>query len=197
MGLSGVSGPFRGAYNTFTFATANIGADYGGANGATKTKHLIWSYTIPAGMDIVIVDAQLYAGTAGAARINIEADGTSIIADTANSARGVALSSAVSVVATPSNSVFGTTTNLTPPAIGSNLAGGRRGHRHDTLVSHHASESGALGLRVSHGPRLGKSAEFGGIGDHRRRRVCVLECHHRVRGRGRGDDLRADTHAGA
>ena len=124
MGLSGVSGPFRGAYNTFTFATANIGADYGGANGATKTKHLIWSYTIPAGMDIVIVDAQLYAGTAGAARINLEADGPSIIADTANSARGVALSSAVSVVATPSNSVFGTTTNLTPPAIGSKLVGG-------------------------------------------------------------------------
>lgn len=121
MGLSSVSGPASGAYNTFSFATANIGAAYGAGGSA---KHLLWSYTIPAGMDIVIVDAQLYAGTAGAARINLEAGGTSIIADTANAVRGVALSSSASVVATPSNSVFGTTTKVVTVATGSYIVGG-------------------------------------------------------------------------
>lgn len=138
MGLSGPVGPFRGAYNTFTFATANIGADYGSSGG---TKSVVWSYTIPAGMDIVIVDAQLWAGTAGAARINIEAGGTSIIADTVNQTRGVALSASASVVATPANSVFGTTTNLTPPAIGSFVVGG-------TALSATASGGGTAAVGI-------------------------------------------------
>lgn len=121
MGLAGVSGPFRGAYNTFGFATETIAAGYGNQG---TTKYTLWSYTIPAGMDIVIVDAQLYAGTAGDGRINLEADGTSIIDDDADAERGVALSAGVTVVATPANAVFGTTTNLTPPAIGAYLVGG-------------------------------------------------------------------------
>lgn len=136
MGLSRSSGPLAGAYNTLGFATANIGAAYGAG-----AKHVLWSYTIPAGMDIVVVDAQLWAGTAGAARINLEAGGTSIISDTANKTRGVALSSSASVVATPANAVFGTTTNLTPPAIGAFIVGG-------TALSATASGGGTAAVGV-------------------------------------------------
>ncbi len=124
MGLSSVSGPLGGAYNTFSFATASAAAN---SPGSGADKHTLWAYTLPAGMDIVIVDIQLYAGAQGTpARVNIEADGTSILSNTVNSAQsqGVGLTTASSVVATPSNATFGTTTKVVTPAIGAYVVGG-------------------------------------------------------------------------
>ncbi len=124
MGLSGTSGPFRGAYNTFVFSTGSAAAS---SPTAGTDKHYLWRYTLPAGMDIVVVDIQLYAGQQGTpARVNIEADGTSILSNTVNSAasQGVGLTTAASVVATPSNAVFGTTTKVVTPAIGAYVVGG-------------------------------------------------------------------------
>jgi hypothetical protein len=116
MGASGVSGPFRGAYNIFTFGTASVGANTG-ALGTIQQN--MWSYTIPAGMDIVVVDAQIYCGAIGTnTRVNLLAGGASILSNTINSATtaGVGLASqgqtvgvGGGVTATISNGVFGTT----------------------------------------------------------------------------------------
>jgi hypothetical protein len=75
MGLAGVSGPFRGAYNILQASTASVGA--GSASGV---QYNMFNWTVPAGMDIEIVDAQVYCATAGTAtRVNILAGGASIL----------------------------------------------------------------------------------------------------------------------
>ena len=116
MGLSGTSGPFRGAYNTFCFGTASIGANTGNLG---PLQQNMWVYTLPAGMDIVIVDAQVFAGRIGTnTRVNLLAGGASILKNGGNSetAHGVGLTamgegsgSFNSTSATISTAVFGTT----------------------------------------------------------------------------------------
>ena len=115
MGLSGVSGPFRGAYNTFCFGTASIGAVTGNQG---EIQQNMWSYTIPTGMDIIIFDAQLFAGRIGTdTRVNLLAGGASILKNGGNSetAMGVGLTAmgqggtgVGSTTATISTGVFGT-----------------------------------------------------------------------------------------
>lgn len=132
MGLSGVSGPFRGAYNTFAFGTPSIGAVTG--NQGTIAQQ-IWSYTVPAGMDLVIVDAQVFCGAIGTnTRLNLLAGGASILRNDANSttAFGVGLTSGAnssagaSVTATPSTAIFGTTaTSIVAPVTPSVAAAPR------------------------------------------------------------------------
>ena len=122
MGLAGVSGPFRGAYNTFSFGTPSIGAVTG--NEGTIAQQ-IWSYRLPAGMDIVVIDAQLFCGAIGTnTRVNLLAGGASILKNDGNSttAMGVGLTTGAnasaggSVTATISTGVFGTTaTNIVTP----------------------------------------------------------------------------------
>lgn len=123
MGLAGVSGPFRGAYTYLNFGTNSIGAVTG--NQGTIQQNM-WSYTIPTGMDLVIVDAQIYCGAIGTnTRVNLLAGGASILKNDANSstAFGVGLASqgqtvgvGGGVTATISTGVFGTTATdiLTP-----------------------------------------------------------------------------------
>ncbi len=109
MGLAGVSGPFRGAYITFDAATSSMGINLA-STGAVNA--VMWSYTVPPGMDLVVVDAQFYSGTAGTpARVNVLAGGASILADipAGTRANGVGLTTDRSVVATPSTALFGTT----------------------------------------------------------------------------------------
>ena len=115
MGLSGVSGPFRGAYNTFNFGTASIGANTGNLGDVQQN---MWSYTIPAGMDIVVLDAQIYAGRIGTnTRVNLLAGGASILKESGNSetalgvglgAQGQYIGPGGGVTATISTGVFGT-----------------------------------------------------------------------------------------
>ena len=116
MGLSGVSGPFRGAYNTFNFGTASIGANTGLLGNEQQN---MWSYTIPAGMDIIVFDAQFYAGRIGTdTRVNLLAGGASILKNDGNNttvhgvglaAQGQYVSPGGGVTATISTGVFGTT----------------------------------------------------------------------------------------
>jgi len=123
MGLSGVNGPFRGAYVTIPFGTNSIGANTGNLG---PLQQNMWSYTIPTGMDLVIVDAQIFCGTIGTnTRVNLLAGGASILKNDGNSATalGVGLTSqgqtvggGGGVTATISTGVFGTaaTDILTP-----------------------------------------------------------------------------------
>jgi len=123
MGLSGVSGPFRGAYNSFQFSTPSVAADVG--IGTAQCN--IWSWTVPTGMDIEITDFQVWQswGT-GSARVNLLAGGASVLQNGANSetALGVApvsamvlVAGAASTPATLSKGIFGTTaTSIIAPA---------------------------------------------------------------------------------
>jgi hypothetical protein len=111
MGLSGVSGPFRGAYTVLQFGTNSVPEQLTGA-----TQQNIWSWTAP--FDVEVVDIQLWcASTSTNTRVNVLAGGASILDNTVNSAQraGVGLTSGVnnatggSVTATVSKNVFGTT----------------------------------------------------------------------------------------
>ena len=107
MGKSGGPGPTRGAYSCLQFSTPSIGAVTG--NQGTE-KQVLWMYTIPDGMDIVVVDCQLYCGAIGTnSRVNLLAGGASILRNGTNSetAQGVGLTSLRSVPATISTGVFG------------------------------------------------------------------------------------------
>ena len=141
MGLARFSGPVSGAYQVIQFATQSIGASSGQLG---TVQQNIWSWTVPAGMDIVIVDAQVYCGGIGTnSRVNILCGGASILSNSINSAtaNGVGLTSGAnasagaSVQATISNGVFGTastsiiapTTPSAPtntPMIGAYIPGG-------------------------------------------------------------------------
>lgn len=126
MGLSGVSGPFRGAYTYLNFGTNSIGANTGNL---ADLQQNMWVYTVPAGMDLVVVEAQIYCGAIGTnTRVNLLAGGASILKNDGNSAtaHGVGLVSAGqtatsgSVTATISTGVFGTTaTDILTPATAS------------------------------------------------------------------------------
>ena len=116
MGKSGVTGPWRGAYNIFTFTTPSIGAVTG--NQGTE-KQMMWMYTIPSGMDIVVLQMQVYCGAIGTnTRVNLLAGGASILKQgTSNeTSQGVGLTPQVSVPATISTGVFGpTSTSILAP----------------------------------------------------------------------------------
>ena len=141
MGLAGVSGPFRGAYNTFCFATGSVQQ----AAGAGAVQRNIWTYTLPAGMDIEIVDIQTYcASVSTATRINVLAGGASILETTgggeqvsgtllvSNETAGAGLSNSSTV----SKNVFGTTatsiTNSVTPSAPGNVV--NRGYRYGAYV---------------------------------------------------------------
>ena len=129
MGLAGVSGPFRGAYNIVQFTTPSVGAIQPGVG---ATQYNIWSWNPP--FDIEIVDIQLWCASASTnARVNVLAGGASVLADTPTGTMlaGVGLTSGTfvgiggSVTATPSLNVFGTTatsqTNSVTPSSPGNL----------------------------------------------------------------------------
>lgn len=134
MGLSGVSGPFRGAYSVLQFSTPSVGAVVPGV-GATQTN--IWSWNAP--MDLEIVDIQLWCASASTnARVNVLAGGASILLDSpaGTTIAGVGLTTGInssiggSVTATPSTQVFGTTAtsitnSVTPSAPGNVINRGR------------------------------------------------------------------------
>lgn len=133
MGLSGVSGPFRGAYNVIQFSTPSIAAQ----QGILGVQQNIWSWTAP--MDIEIVDVQIWCASASTdTRVNILAGGASILDNAVNTAQlsGVGLTTGVfssvgaSVTATVSTNVFGTTAtsitnSVTPSVPGSVINRGR------------------------------------------------------------------------
>src|SRR3972149_1616582 len=90
MGRSRVSGPWAGAYSTIQFATPLV---IGAENATGAANRVFWSWTVPAGMDIVVVDSQIYAVGGGTnCRVNILAGGASIIQNVQSStALGVGL----------------------------------------------------------------------------------------------------------
>ena len=73
MGLSGTSGPARGAY---AFLTCYVDTVVSG-----QTASEFFEYLLPAGMDIIVTDVQAYAITAGSAVVTIDVkdDGVSIL----------------------------------------------------------------------------------------------------------------------
>ena len=106
MGRSRVSGPWAGAYNTLNFYASYAG---GAASGVEHER--IWTWTVPAGMNLMLVDAQFYSDVVtGTARVNLLCGGASVLSNTVNSGTtaGVGLSPNASAVATLSNGVFGT-----------------------------------------------------------------------------------------
>lgn len=134
MGLAGVSGPFKGAYCILQAATNSIGT------GGQSTQLNMFNWTVPAGMDIEIVDAQIFTTTIGTAtRVNLLAGGASILADYGNlggplggvvALSGETVGVGVSVQATLSTNVFGTTAtsitnSVTPSAPGNVVNRGR------------------------------------------------------------------------
>jgi len=132
MGLSGVSGPFRGAYVMTQCSTGSLGLGSGAGE-------RMWSWTVPTGMDIEIVDIQAWCASASTnTRINVLAGGASILqnGDNSETANGVGLTNgqtantAASVTCTPSLGIFGTTATsiiapATPSVPGSILNRGR------------------------------------------------------------------------
>ena len=133
MGLSGVSGPFLGAYSVLQFATPSVQQ----AAGAAAIQRNLWVWTAP--MDIEVVNIQVWCASASTnTRVNILAGGASILDNAVNSAQtaGVGLTSGEtstaggSVTATVSSNVFGTTAtsitnSVTPSAPGSVINRGR------------------------------------------------------------------------
>ena len=158
MGLAGVSGPFRGAYSTLNFATASVGA------GGTQVQQNMFCWNVPAGMDIEIVDAQIYCPQIGTAtRVNILAGGASILADYSNLGGplgGVVLVSGQnigvggSVQATLSTNIFGTTatsiTNSVTPSGPGNLV--NRGKPYGAYVVGGATLSATVSGTGASGP---------------------------------------------
>ena len=72
MGLSGVSGPFSGAYQSW-----NI---YVGSVPSATNSHKAWGYTVAAGMDLTIYNVQAWAKQGGiSASMNLLDDGASVL----------------------------------------------------------------------------------------------------------------------
>jgi hypothetical protein len=110
MGLSGTSGPFSGAYQSWNIPVTTIPA---------STNSLpVWRYTVPAGMDLTIYNVQTWAkqgGGGAGATLNLFDDGTSILSspvaiatDTASSGtltatRGVTVAGGSVITATAFN----------------------------------------------------------------------------------------------
>lgn len=125
MGLGGTTGPWRGAYETVSFATSSIGA---GTGTLGTVKNVIFRY-IPIN-DIVIPSngIQIFAGVPGTnTRINIEANGSSILSNSVNSAAsmGVGLATGNAIFATVSDGVgFGNLSNDVVPPLGTFIKAG-------------------------------------------------------------------------
>ena len=161
MGLSGVSGPFRGAYNILQFSTPSIGV--GSLVGGVQ--HNMGTWNVPAGMDIEIVDAQIFctqAGTAG--RVNILAGGASILGGQTTFApdvqNGIAIvagetvGTGYSVTATLSTNVFGTTAtsqaNSVTPSGPGNIV--NRGKTYGAYIMGGATLSATCSASANTGP---------------------------------------------
>src|SRR3990167_1614079 len=124
MGLSGASGPSKGAYSVVQFSTPSVAEAFG----AGATQQNVWSWTAP--MDLEIVNIQVWCASASTnTRVNFLAGGASILDNAVNNAQlaGVGLTSGQnattggSVTATVSTNVFGTTatsiTNSVTPSV--------------------------------------------------------------------------------
>lgn len=160
MGLSGTSGPFRGAYNILQASTPSIGV--GSLVGAVQ--HNMFNWTIPVGMDIEILDAQIFctqAGTAG--RVNILAGGASILSGlgifTNDVQAGIAIvagetvGAGYSVQATLSNNIFGTTATSQANSVTPSSSGiVNRGKVYGTYVIGGATLSVTCSASVNTGP---------------------------------------------
>lgn len=130
MGRSRVSGPWAGAYNTLNIQIATLS---GGVASTGTQREVAWGWTIPSGMDIVIVNVQGIAQRTGTnTRFNILAGGASIFQNDGNSstANGVQIATAAgrtvpAVTATLSNGTFGTASTSiiapTTPSLGSDI----------------------------------------------------------------------------
>ncbi len=131
MGLSGVSGPFRGAYCTVQFSTPSLPPGIG-VSGGQQINMGSWN----APFDLEVVDIQLWcASISSGVKVNVLAGGASILDNTVNSAaiNGVALGQSgnffgggnVAITATPSTGLFGTTAtgilNTVTPSSPGNL----------------------------------------------------------------------------
>ena len=122
MGLSGVSGPFRGAYMPLQFGTASLPKSFG----VGEDSQVLWTWTAP--FDLEVVDIQVWCASASTnAREHVDAGGASILDPSINSVAlyGVGLTTRNSVTATPSTNVFGTTatsiTNSVTPSSPGNV----------------------------------------------------------------------------
>lgn len=125
MGIAGVSGPFRGAYETVSFATPSIGANTGNLG---TNKAIMWRYT-PTNDIVIPADGfQIFCGAIGTnTRINLEAAGSSVLSNTVNSAasQGVGLTTLQNVTATVGDGVgFGTTIPNVIPSKGTYIVAG-------------------------------------------------------------------------
>jgi hypothetical protein len=140
MGLSGVSGPFKGAYLQLTASTESLGVGLG-----HSAQVNLWSWTIPTGMDIEIVNAQAWCASASTnTRINILAGGASILATGVNTEQlsGVGLVNAETTsagggtTATVSTNIFGLTatsiTNSATPSSPGNVV--NRGYPYGAYI---------------------------------------------------------------
>ena len=75
MGLSGTSGPMRGAYSVLNFSTPSI---VPGIPGVGAQQVNMWSWNTP--FDMEIVDIQFWAASvSGGVRVNVLAGGASIL----------------------------------------------------------------------------------------------------------------------
>lgn len=108
MGRSRVSGPWAGAYTVHTFSVATWSGTVVSTGPANEVGY---SWTIPAGMDIIIVNAQVRADVVSGAsnRVNLLVGGASILQNDDNSAtaRGIQLTQNGNITATLSNGTFG------------------------------------------------------------------------------------------
>lgn len=125
MGLAGVSGPFRGAYDTVCFATPAIGANTGNLG---TNKSVMWRWSPITDIVVPADGIQLYIGNIGTnTRVNIEANGSSILSNTVNSAAsmGVGLTSGNFVTATLTDGVgFGNLGSDVVPTKGTFIKAG-------------------------------------------------------------------------
>ncbi len=72
MGLSGTSGPFSGAYNTWNVSVATV---FTATNGRP-----IWSYRVATGLDLMIYNVQAFCAEAGnGATVDVFDDGSSVL----------------------------------------------------------------------------------------------------------------------
>src|SRR3972149_4478587 len=73
MGLSGVSGPFSGAYQTFN---AHMASSLPGAT----NSHTFWAYRVATGMQVTIFQVQAFCNSGGnGGTIDVFDDGSTIL----------------------------------------------------------------------------------------------------------------------
>ena len=73
MGLSGVSGPFTGAYQTFN---AHLASSLPGAT----NSHTVWAYRVATGMQVTIFQAQASCNSGGnGGTVDVFDDGSTIL----------------------------------------------------------------------------------------------------------------------